>query len=29
VLSAKYLGSPEEFRFWLIAEFKQLAKEGR
>ena len=28
MLSAKYLGSPNEYRFWLIAEVKQLAKEG-
>ena len=28
VLSAKYLGSATEYRFWLMSEFRQLAKEG-
>lgn len=28
VLSAKYLGSSKEYKFWLMAEIKQLAREG-
>ena len=28
ILSAKYLGSSKEFKFWLMSEIKQLAKEG-
>jgi hypothetical protein len=27
ILSAKYLGSPHEYKFWLMAEVKQLAKQ--